>query len=84
MLYPSREDYLHDIVVNSLHVRGADLSVLDEGWYRWVRLEGEFNLVKNSDKPWFGVINSPTSVVKVVGVKPESPEELHIDMEFLK
>ena len=42
LLYASEQDYLNGEVFNAVEIKGRDLSLLDEKWYRWVRIRAEF------------------------------------------
>lgn len=77
LLYPTEQDYLNDDIFNSISIEGDDVSILNDKWYRVVRVRADFSLRDSSGAPWFGVLNNPEVVDVVVPAEHEDSIVIH-------
>lgn len=86
-LFPNKNDYLHDVVVNSLALQGSakTLSLLDGHWYSYVMVEGQFK--KSTDEgqsPWLGELRPMISVHGADEAAKEDVDEIAINVDYIE
>lgn len=77
LLYPSEQDYLNDEIYNSVIIEAADLSVLNDKWYRLVRVRAHFDPSHDPANAWFGVLTNLDSAEIIIPVEREEPVIIH-------
>lgn len=77
MLYRDEHDYSYDIVMNAVALDVEDASILEGKWYQMVRVQARFDLEKNENHPWFGVLSSPSYVEVARKVDRLEPVAVH-------
>ncbi|WP_312316794.1 hypothetical protein [Stenotrophomonas sp.] len=73
LLYPSENDFAHDVVVNAISIDSKDAALLTDRWYQVVSVRGRFDVVVDPVEPWFGEIDSLSEVNAVGAMGREAP-----------